>query len=72
VPVLASAPGVLDASLFGRALRVVVADAADAATSLRAQLEAAGLACRSIRQIAPSLEDVFVSRVRSAGGAVVG
>jgi ABC-2 type transport system ATP-binding protein len=72
VRVLASAPGVVDASLFGRALRVVVADAADAATTLRAQLESAGLACRSIRQIAPSLEDVFVSRVRSAGGAVVG
>jgi ABC-2 type transport system ATP-binding protein len=72
IPVLASAPGVIDASLFGRALRVVVADGARAVSSLPMVLQAAGLVCRSIRQIAPSLEDVFVSRVRGAGGAVIG
>jgi ABC-2 type transport system ATP-binding protein len=72
VPALAGSSGVLDASLFGRALRVVVTDATHAATMLRERLERAGLVCRSVERISPSLEDVFVSRVRNAGGAVIG
>ena len=35
------------------------------------RIEAAGLACRSIEVVPASLEDVFVSRVRHAGGAMV-
>jgi ABC-2 type transport system ATP-binding protein len=72
VPALAGMHGVVDASLFGRALRVVVTDAAHAAQMLRERIEQAGLVCRSIERISPSLEDVFVARVRDAGGAVVG
>jgi ABC-2 type transport system ATP-binding protein len=72
VPALAGTHGVIDASLFGRALRVVVTDAAHAAQMLRERIEQAGLVCRSIERISPSLEDVFVSRVRNAGGAVAG
>jgi ABC-2 type transport system ATP-binding protein len=72
VAALAGAEGVLDASLFGRLLRVVVADAARARAVIRERLDAAGLVCRSVEVVPPSLEDVFVSRVRHAGGAVVG
>lgn len=72
VAALAGADGVLDASLFGRALRVVVADATHAAAEVRRRIEGAGLACRSIQVVSPSLEDVFVSRVRHAGGAMIG
>jgi len=71
VAALAGAEGVLDASLFGRVLRVIVAEAAIAQHTVRRCIEAAGLACHAIQHIEPSLEDVFVSRVRSAGGAVI-
>jgi ABC-2 type transport system ATP-binding protein len=71
VAALAGADGVLDASLFGRALRVVVAEAAQAAHTIRERIEGAGLACRSVEVVPPSLEDVFVSRVKRAGGAMV-
>ncbi len=72
IAALAGAEGIIDASLFGRALRVVVAEAQQARAAICARIEAAGLACRSIEVVPPSLEDVFVSRVRSAGGAMVG
>jgi ABC-2 type transport system ATP-binding protein len=72
VPVLTGAGGILDVSLFGRALRLVADDEHHAPSTVRSLLEAAGLACRSIERIAPSLEDVFVSHVRRAGGAMVG
>jgi ABC-2 type transport system ATP-binding protein len=72
VPVLAEAAGVRDVSLFGRAVRVVVTDAAHAADALAGRLAAAGLGCRGVERILPSLEDVFVHCVNRAGGAVVG
>jgi ABC-2 type transport system ATP-binding protein len=72
VAALAGTDGVYDASLFGRVLRVVVAEASQASALIRARLAQAGLACRSVEVVAPSLEDVFVSRVRHAGGAVLG
>jgi ABC-2 type transport system ATP-binding protein len=71
VAALAGAPGVLDASLFGRALRVVVHEAEGAAQVIRERIAAAGLVCRSVQAVPPSLEDVFVSRVKRAGGAVI-
>jgi ABC-2 type transport system ATP-binding protein len=71
VAALVGAEGVLDASLFGRALRVVVAEAAQAAQTIRERIERAGLVCRSVEVVPPSLEDVFVSRVKRAGGALV-
>ncbi len=71
VATLAGAEGIIDASLFGRALRVVVSEAAQAAVVIRARIEAAGLRCRSIEIVPASLEDVFVSRVRHAGGAMI-
>jgi ABC-2 type transport system ATP-binding protein len=71
VATLAGAEGILDASLFGRALRVVVKEVAQARATIRERIEAAGLDCRSIEIVPASLEDVFVSRVRHAGGAMV-
>ena len=71
VAALAGAEGVVEASLFGRAVRVVVIDAERTTQVIRERLAAAGLTCRSVESVAPSLEDVFVSRVRHAGGAVI-
>jgi ABC-2 type transport system ATP-binding protein len=71
VATLAGAEGIVDASLFGRALRVVVKEASQATTIIRQRIEAAGLRCRSIEIVPASLEDVFVSRVRHAGGAMI-
>jgi ABC-2 type transport system ATP-binding protein len=71
VATVAAIDGVIDASLFGRALRVVVKEASAATAAIRARMEAAGLRCRSIDVVPPSLEDVFVSRVRHAGGAII-
>jgi ABC-2 type transport system ATP-binding protein len=71
VATLSGVSGIVDASLFGRALRVVVTEATQAAATIRERIEAAGLACRSIEVVPASLEDVFVSRVRHAGGAMV-
>ena len=72
VAALTGTDGVYEASLFGRMLRVVVAEASQATTLIREQLSRAGITCRSIEVVSPSLEDVFVSRVRHAGGAVIG
>jgi ABC-2 type transport system ATP-binding protein len=71
VATLAGVDGIIDASLFGRVLRVVVAEASYAASVIRQRIEGAGLAVRSIEQVPASLEDVFVSRVRHAGGALI-
>jgi len=67
---LASDGQVVDAALFGREIHVVMdpAAGADAVTDL---LVRHGLPAESGSLIDPSLEDVFVSYVRRAGGAVV-
>ena len=66
VAALHGAPGVLEAAMFGRALHVVVRDEAVAASTIPSILSSAGRTCGAIRRVAPSLEDVFVSRVRRA------
>jgi ABC-2 type transport system ATP-binding protein len=63
--------GVLEAGMFGRVLHVTVMDADAARTSIPAALEAAGIRVDGIETVEPSLEDVFVARVRAAGGAPV-
>jgi ABC-2 type transport system ATP-binding protein len=60
---LASAPGVLEAAVFGNALHVVVRDVATAIAELPRLLERQGLSCKGIKEIMPSLEDVFVQRI---------
>ena len=69
VEVVRDAPGVIEAAMYGRALHVTVADAAAAGPALTDLLVSRGHRVGTIRDVLPSLEDVFVSRVRAAGGA---
>jgi ABC-2 type transport system ATP-binding protein len=71
VEALKEAEGIVEAALFGRAIHVTVADPASASAVVRRALAARGLAAGEPAPITPSLEDVFVSRVRTAGGAVL-
>ncbi len=61
VEALQSAPGVLDAAVFGNALHLVVDRAETAAPELEKYLAARDIAVRRIERIRPSLEDVFAS-----------
>ena len=72
IEALREAPGVIEVGLFGRAAHVTVRDAAAARVELPAYLAARGLPCAELREVAPSLEDIFVARVHAAGGAVEG
>jgi ABC-2 type transport system ATP-binding protein len=72
VGLLGAAPGVVEASLFGRAVHVMVDGTERDGAAVRAALERAGQTVRSLERVRPSLEDVFVSLVRGTGGAVVG
>jgi drug efflux transport system ATP-binding protein len=60
---LTDAPGVLDCSVFGNALHVLVRDAERSLAELPAWLEQKGLRSTSLERIKPSLEDVFVQLV---------
>jgi ABC-2 type transport system ATP-binding protein len=71
VEALQGAPGVIDAALFGRALHLTVRDVEEARRSVAERLKASGVAFLGMEPIAPSLEDVFVARVRAEGGAPV-
>jgi len=71
VEALKGLPEVLDVALFGRALHVTVGDAGRAVELLRERLGAKNVEVAGIRPIPPALEDVFVARVREAGGAIV-
>jgi ABC-2 type transport system ATP-binding protein len=55
------APGVIDASVFGAALHVVVSAELQAITELPAFLAGHGIRLDRIEPITPSLEDAFVS-----------
>jgi ABC-2 type transport system ATP-binding protein len=60
---LQQAPGVLDCSVFGNALHVLVGDAAQALQALPAFLEQRGLRPVRLQRIRPSLEDAFVQLI---------
>ncbi len=72
VAALRGQPGVLDVSLFGRAVHVVVRDEAEARRVIPAALSAAGAPGEGLERVPPTLEDVFVALVRREGGAVAG
>lgn len=59
--VLQTAPGVLDAAVFGRALHLVVPEAVSAILPLRGYLSERGINVTRLEPIRPTLEDVFVS-----------
>jgi ABC-2 type transport system ATP-binding protein len=61
VEVLQSAPGVMDAAVFGNALHLVVQSAEAAIPELKEYLVQHGIALKHAEKIHPSLEDVFVS-----------
>jgi ABC-2 type transport system ATP-binding protein len=72
VRALAGVDGVIEASMFGRDVHVVVRDETAARAMLPGVLAAHGLSCEQVRLVRPSLEDVFVALVRGEGGAVAG
>jgi ABC-2 type transport system ATP-binding protein len=69
VEMLGRTPGVIDASMFGRDLHVVVRDADKGAAGISRLLAELGHSDARVERVAPSLEDVFVSLVRREGGA---
>ena len=74
--VLENAPGILEASVFGTRLHVVVNDEADGRARIAESLRLANHAVASIERIVPSLEDVFIhcieaeEEARAARGVV--
>jgi ABC-2 type transport system ATP-binding protein len=69
---LAAAPGVGDIQIFGERLHVALPstasrDAARAAQEFAERLTASGVVVESSRAVLPSLEDVFIARVRESG-----
>ena len=67
---LTADPAVVDAALFGREVRMTVSP--DSGTDLFELLNRHGVPPRNAALVSPSLEDVFVSHVRRAGGAPSG
>jgi len=61
VEILRSAPDVIDAAVFGRALHLVVRDATAAIPQVKKYLSDHGINVGLVDKIHPSLEDVFVS-----------
>ncbi|UCC49751.1 MAG: ABC transporter ATP-binding protein [Gemmatimonadota bacterium] len=72
VEALQGGPGIIEVTMFGRAIHVMVEDQAAGERHILEILEAAGQRAGSIQPIEPSLEDVFVSFVRRSGGTVAG
>ncbi len=62
LPILQQAPGVIDVTIFGDRLHLLL-HGADAAAGLQPFLARHGIECRPPRPITPSLEDVFVQLV---------
>jgi ABC-2 type transport system ATP-binding protein len=72
VHALQNVPGIEDAAMFGRELHVTINEPGDAHSRIRAALRAHDITPASLNDVAPSLEDVFVSLVRREGGAQEG
>ena len=67
---LDGAPGVVRAGLFGRDLHVTVSDRDAALRALPERLASRGIDVTGLREIPPSLEDIFIALVASSGGAL--
>jgi ABC-2 type transport system ATP-binding protein len=68
---LAGFPGVLEAGMFGRSVHVTVEDAERDGAAIRRRLASLGIQVREVQTVPPSLEDVFIAKVRASGGALV-
>jgi len=66
IDLVAKIPGVRDVAVFGNTLHVLVDDIGQSAKAACALLAEHGLPGASARQIAPSMEDMFVHLVRTA------
>ena len=64
-------PGVADAALFGAGIHVVTGPPEQATRSVEELLRSTGIAEPSVRPVAPSMEDVFVSLVEHGGSGEV-
>jgi ABC-2 type transport system ATP-binding protein len=64
---LESLPGVDEVALFGNSLHVVLSDPS-ALPGLEGSVAAAGCGSVSVREISPSLEDVFIRVIARAEG----
>ena len=69
VEALQETPGILEAAMFGRALHVMVSDVDETRPRIESALAEGGIELSAMTAVPPSLEDVFVARVRAAGGA---
>jgi ABC-2 type transport system ATP-binding protein len=54
-------PGVLEASLYGDKYHVMATDVEAAGQSIAERLSGRGIPTTSVREVPPSMEDVFVS-----------
>jgi ABC-2 type transport system ATP-binding protein len=61
--------GIVDAAMYGRSLHVTTEAEEGADLCIRSHLARADIDVTSVKQIKPSLEDVFVALVRDQGGA---
>lgn len=61
-------PGLLDVSFYGYKYQVVADDAAQAAEAVNSRLQARGLSLLSLREVSPSMEDVFVMLAEKGAG----
>ena len=69
VQALVGALGIVDAAMYGRSLHVTTDTGEGADDRIRSHLARADIAVTFVKQIRPSLEDVFVARIRDEGGA---
>jgi ABC-2 type transport system ATP-binding protein len=72
VEALQGREGIVEASMFGRRVHLVVEDEARARASIPGLLERAGVPLVGLDGVPASLEDVFVALVRQEGGALQG
>jgi ABC-2 type transport system ATP-binding protein len=67
--ILREQPGVEEVVAFGERVHVTLGGGGGDATRLEAALRERGIEVALMRSITPSLEDVFIQRIRKAGGA---
>ena len=72
VQALSGAPGIVGAAMFGRSLHITLDEEATAPDTVTTVLGGAGWKVFDMARVRPSLEDAFVSLVRSEGGASAG